>query len=60
MASVTDLARARRSNNVAVSSAMRVLERLGLASSLSTDDSRWAVRIWYLKKPAFTKNATTR
>jgi hypothetical protein len=59
MASVTHLAHAVRSNHVAVSSAMRALERRGLADSFPSDDSRWAVRIWYLKKPACTTDATT-
>lgn len=46
---VSRLADAVRSNNLAVSSAMRSLERQGRAGTFPSDDSRWAVRMWYVK-----------
>ncbi|VVE33975.1 hypothetical protein [Pandoraea commovens] len=38
------------SNNVAIVSAMRSLERQGLAGSTRSDKSRWASLCWFLTK----------
>jgi len=47
--STTALAYWSKSNRLAVSSAMRSLEKRGLAGYFRSDDSQWAAQVWYLK-----------
>ncbi|RQR65507.1 hypothetical protein DIE18_03400 [Burkholderia sp. Bp9125] len=44
------LSRLHRSARIAVSSAMRGLERKGLAQSFPSDNSEWAVTLWALTR----------
>lgn len=56
MLNVVNLADAARSNNVAVVSTMRALERKGLAGSIRSDNSQWAALVWFLREQANDKN----
>jgi len=51
-ATLTEISARVKSNRVAVHSALRALERRKLAGYIRSDDSQWAVQIWFLKERA--------